>query len=180
MDYYTTSSSTEDNITLNQVTHKHSNVSTQVNMACNMSAEGDLSLHFVNRPCGDWLSAMWHLVIVLLQVFSVSSALVIRSKCGVLPIKSVSPQYVDKTQLPFSHSFSSTAPNKEHMQIWHLFIFLEKCNWRKIWISYEMQDDFSGKRTIRKWSIDTASGFSVFSRNNIPGCRNDLSKSFNI
>lgn len=122
MDYYPTSSCTEDNITPNQVTHKHLNVSTQVNMACNMSAEGALSLHFSNRPCGDWLSAMWHLVFVL-QVFSVSSALVIRSKWGVLPIKSVSPQYVDNTQLLFSHSFFSTAPNKEQMQIWHLFFW---------------------------------------------------------
>lgn len=51
MDYIT--SPAEGNITLMQVTNKHSNVSTQVNMASNMSAEGDLSLHFVNRPCGD-------------------------------------------------------------------------------------------------------------------------------
>jgi len=51
MDY--TTCSTEGNITLKQETHKHSNVSTEVYMASNMSAEGDLSSHFVNRPCGN-------------------------------------------------------------------------------------------------------------------------------
>lgn len=51
MDY--TTCSTERNITLKLVTHKHSNVSAEVNMASNMTAEGDLSSHFLNRPCGN-------------------------------------------------------------------------------------------------------------------------------
>lgn len=103
---------------LRQVTHSDINIhmSTRVNTTRDVSVKGDLVLYFVNRSCGNWLSRIWHFVVVV-QIFCV----IFKTKMW------FSSQYVDNTKLWHP---SSAAPRWTRVNM--TFILSDVFNWRNI------------------------------------------------